>query len=263
VAALLDVSPAGVDLDRFALGAGLTSKEAQDAWRGAGAQVLKADQHRYGFALSSARFAALQHEIGLALAAHHRTAPQRSGIEPERLHLMLRERLPLPVFRALVGALVEKGALAVYGAAIHLPGHTAVLPEREARLWAHIRRRLDECGFDPPWVRDLATELSLPENAMRRLMKRLARMGELVEVAPDRFYRRQTVDTMVKMLSQMCRAAADGTVTAAAFRDRIATGRKLAIIILEFFDRSGVTIRRGDLRKIQPERAQTFARPNL
>ena len=47
-------------------------------------------------------------------------------------------------------------------------------------------------------------------------------------------------------------------MTAAAFRDRIGTGRKLAIIILEFFDRTGVTIRRGDLRKIDPNRRNTF-----
>ncbi len=52
-------------------------------------------------------------------------------------------------------------------------------------------------------------------------------------------------------------------MTAADFRDRIATGRKLAIIILEFFDRSGVTTRHGDLRKIRPERVQSFAGPGL
>jgi len=42
---------------------------------------------------------------------------------------------------------------------------------------------------------------------------------------------------------------------------RIGTGRKLAIIILEFFDRTRVTIRRGDLRKVQRDRLRTFAAP--
>jgi selenocysteine-specific elongation factor len=128
------------------------------------------------------------------------------------------------------------------------------LPPSAAAIWARIRGRLDASGFEAVWVRDLARELSYPEDAMRLLMKRLARMGEVVEVAPDRFYRRQTVQEMAAMVAQMCCAAADGTVTAAAFRDRIATGRKLAIIILEFFDRTGVTIRRGDLRKINLNR---------
>ncbi len=43
---------------------------------------------------------------------------------------------------------------------------------------------------------------------MRQLMKRLARMGEVVEIAPDRFYRRHTVDRMASMLAEMCRTAA-------------------------------------------------------
>ena len=110
-------------------------------------------------------------------------------------------------------------------------------------------------------MRDLARELSVPESAMRKFLKRLARMSEVVEVAPDRFYRCQTVRDMAAVVAQMCRTTADGTVTAAAFRDRIKTGRKLAIIILEFFDRSGLTIRRGDLRKIDIMRLRTFTEP--
>ena len=261
LARLLDVMPAGVDLDRFAVAAGMTPAELALACRTAGAPVLGAAQHRHGFALSRARFEALQREIGAVLERHHRTAPGSAGLELDRLCPLLSGRPATPLVRAVVETLVERGALAVHGASVHLPGHAAALSEGDARVWARVRRRLEERGFDPPWVRDLARELGLSESAMRGLMKRLARLGELVEVAPDRFYRRRTVDSMVEMLAQMCRAAADGTVTAAAFRDRIGTGRKLAIIILEFFDRTGVTMRRGDLRKVQPERIRTFATP--
>jgi selenocysteine-specific elongation factor len=92
-------------------------------------------------------------------------------------------------------------------------------------------------------------------------MKRLAQMGEVVEVVPDRFYRRRTVHRMVALLAEMSAAAGGGAVTAAAFRDRIGTGRKLAILILEFFDRSGLTTRHGDLRTIRHDRVQRFAEP--
>ena len=54
-------------------------------------------------------------------------------------------------------------------------------------------------------------------------------------------------------------AAPDGWVTAAAFRDRVMNGRKVAIEILDFFDRQGVTMRRADLRRINPHRADMFA----
>ena len=42
-----------------------------------------------------------------------------------------------------------------------------------------------------------------------------------------------------------------GAITAALFRDRIGTGRKLAIQILEFFDASAITRRAGDAHHLR------------
>jgi selenocysteine-specific elongation factor len=42
------------------------------------------------------------------------------------------------------------------------------------------------------------------------------------------------------------------------FRDRLENGRKLAIEVLEFFDRAGVTVRVGDARQIRVERLGMF-----
>ena len=64
-----------------------------------------------------------------------------------------------------------------------------------------------------------------------------------IEVAPDQYFLRPVVAEMI--------AIAHGfghDFTAAQFRDKLDNGRKVAIQILEFFDRHGVTIRRGDLR---------------
>jgi selenocysteine-specific elongation factor len=256
---LLAISDAGVDLDRFAQGAGLTAGETEAAGRAAGAVVLRPPDHRYGFALSQLGFAALRAEISAALAAHHEASSESPGPTPEELRRAVAERLPRPVFRALVETLADQGALQIAGAALRLPGHAPALTPAAAHLWGKIRRRLDASGFEPCWVRDLARELDLSEAAMRQLMKRLARLGEVVEVAPDRFYRHRAVRRMAEIVTEMCRAAADGTLSAAAFRDRLGTGRKLAIIVLEFFDRCGLTLRRGDLRTIQPDRLGAFA----
>ena len=56
-------------------------------------------------------------------------------------------------------------------------------------------------------------------------------------------------------------AAPQGQFTAAQFRDRLDNGRKVAIQILEFFDRHGVTLRRGDLRRINRHRLDLFGAP--
>ena len=50
-------------------------------------------------------------------------------------------------------------------------------------------------------------------------------------------------------------------VTLAQFRDQVNNGRKVAIQILEFFDRHGVTLRRGDLRRTNRHRLDLFRPP--
>lgn len=78
-------------------------------------------------------------------------------------------------------------------------------------------------------------------------------MGILVAIEKDVFYHRLTVTKLTRLADLITRKSRDGRFTAPAFRDRIGTGRKLAIEILEFFDRTGVTLREGDLRRVRPE----------
>ncbi len=95
----------------------------------------------------------------------------------------------------------------------------------------------------------MAPLLNEAESAVRATLKRLQRIGQLVEVAPDHFFLRATVAEMAAIVSDV--AATEGVITAASFRDRLDNGRKVAIQILEFFDKAGVTIRSGDVRRVQ------------
>ncbi|HVH77585.1 MAG TPA: selenocysteine-specific translation elongation factor [Stellaceae bacterium] len=259
LAGLLRGSPQGLDLDRFALARALAAAEAAAAFAAAGAHALKAKEHRWGFGFSAAHFAALRASMRAALAAHHRAAGDSPGLERERLRLALAPRLAPPVFDSVLDALLAERAIALDGAWLRLPEHKAALGAFDQRLWGRIRARLDESRFDPPRVRDMAQEFALSEAVVRQLMKQLARSGELVEVSPDRFYRRACVAAMVHILAEMAGPKGEKTVAAAQFRDRIGTGRKLAILILEFFDRAGVTLRQGDLRKLRADRIGIFS----
>jgi selenocysteine-specific elongation factor len=78
------------------------------------------------------------------------------------------------------------------------------------------------------------------------------------EVAVDHFFLRQTVHEMVTIISDVAAHAQGGAFTVAQFRDRVANGRKVAIQILDFFDRHGVTLRRGDLRRVNRHRLDLF-----
>ena len=63
---------------------------------------------------------------------------------------------------------------------------------------------------------------------------------------------------MATIVADVAATAEDGAFTAAQFRDRVDNGRKVAIQILDFFDRHGVTLNRGDLRRVNKHRLDLF-----
>jgi len=91
--------------------------------------------------------------------------------------------------------------------------------------------------------------MGLGEVPLRRLCKGFARLGLVTEVAPDRFFLRDAVAGMVAAVVEVSAAVDGGWFTAAQFRDRTGNGRQLAIQVLDYFDRRGVTVRKGDLRR--------------
>ena len=101
--------------------------------------------------------------------------------------------------------------------------------------------------------------MGLDEAFIRRLMRMAARRGDVEEIAHDHFFARGIVEDMARIAIDVAAASPEGKFSAADFRDRLDNGRKVAIQILEFFDRHGFTIRRQDLRRINPARIEFFA----
>ena len=209
-------------------------------------------------AMTLATLEEVRQGVAQALATHHAASPDQPGLQAERLRLGLPQRVPPPAFRALLESLVRDGVIQQDGPWFRLPQHRVRLLPQEERLWAEIHRLIAAERFRPPRTRDLARELSVPENTLRRLLKRLQRMGRLVEIAPDHFFLQETLGEMAGIVAELAAADPGGEVTAAAFRDRLDNGRKIAIQILEFFDSLGLTVRHGDSRRVRVERIAQF-----
>ena len=207
-------------------------------------------------AISPAAWQALDTAVIEALAAHHAAAPDQPGLQPERLRLTLPDRPPGVAMRALLDALINRGAIAQDGPWLRLPTHRVNLSEQDERLWSEVRERIAAEPYRPPRTRDLAGALAVPEAVMRAALKRLQRAGRLIEVAPDHFFLRETVAAMAAVAVEL--AAGPEGLTAAAFRDRFDNGRKVAVQVLEFFDRAGLTGRAGEVRRVRPERLDLF-----
>jgi selenocysteine-specific elongation factor len=201
---------------------------------------------------------ALAKAIVQHLTAHHVAAPDQPGLQPERLRTALSNRPPATVFRAILDMLFRAQSVEQDGPWLRLPSHRARLSVQDERIWRQACDLIVAERFRPPRTRDLARALAVPEPAMRATLKRVQRMGRLIEVAPDQFFLSETVAEMLDIAASI---AGTGVLTAAEFRDRLDNGRKVAIQVLEFFDRAGVTVRIGDERRVRNDRLGMFGPP--
>jgi selenocysteine-specific elongation factor len=195
------------------------------------------------------------------LAAHHAAAPDQPGLQIERLRQATPGRPSQTAFRAVVDTLFRRGAVEQDGPWLRLPTHRATLSTQDERVWQQAKPLIAADRFRPPRTRDMARVLSVPEGAMRTTLKRVQRMGRLIEVAPDQFFLSETVAEMAAIAASIAAADAAGTLTAAEFRDRLQNGRKVAIQVLEFFDKAGITVRTGDERRVRADRLGLFGAP--
>ncbi len=257
LAAYLEGPPGFIDLTAFARDRALGA-ESVDAIAGRLALVGLPVQGAT-FALSAKRWAGFRRALADLLAAFHKESPDFQGMGRERLRLRLDPRLPAPAFAAALLRLAKLGDVAIDGAWVRLPSHHARLTAEHEALWARVRPLLGGAErFRPPRVRDIAGHLRVQEADVRRLLKLASRLGRVDEVAQDHFFLRATVGEIVDVARAVAAAQPEGEFTAALLRDRLDNGRKVAIQILEFLDRHGVTIRRGDNRRINLHRVDLF-----
>lgn len=257
LSALLGRAPFFTELEAFALDRCLAPTNVDEIARRAGLVRLAAGAST--FVLNDQIFSLLKRDLLVMVAEFHAQHPDLAGIGVERLRLALSPRLPVPGFKALLAQLVRSGELVVQGAWARLPSHEARLSEADAAWWEEIAPLLGGAErFRPPRVRDIANALEFSEADVRRLLKTRSRMGHLDEIAHDHFFLRETTSEMVDILVDLARHQPRGEISAAQFRDCVENGRKVAIQILEFLDRHGVTLRRGDLRRLNPHRLDLF-----
>jgi len=258
--ALLERPPGYADFTAFCRDRALSDEEREAVV--AKTNVFRLTTPKAELGLSPANWLRLKRGMLAVLQTFHAENPDLSGIGMERLRLQLEPRLPAPAFAAMLQGLARTKEISLDGAWVRLASHEVRLTPQDEATWRAIEPLIGGAErFRPPRVRDIAGMTRRSEPDLRRLFKLLGRVGRVDEVAHDHFFLRTTVTEMVGIAVTLAAADPNGEFTVAQFRDQLLNGRKVAIQILEFFDRHGVTMRRGDLRRINKHRLGLFSRP--
>lgn len=202
------------------------------------------------FACSAPHWQQMQQHILEALSRFHLQEPDTAGVERDRLRRVCLPTVAAPLFaELLLHMMADQQIVSTCNGFIALPQYQVVFSATEAQLWIHATALLALTPFQPPRVRPMALEMQLDEDAMRRLLGKSARIGHTMMVAHDHYFLDSAVLAMAEQVRLLCVTSQETSV--APFRDRIGTGRKLAVQILEFFNRIGYTRRIQDRHLIR------------
>ncbi|MFN1148441.1 selenocysteine-specific translation elongation factor [Serratia liquefaciens] len=182
-----------------------------------------------------------QQRLLQVLAEYHQQHGDQLGLGRARLRRMAVPQLSEPLAFMMIDRLLAAGLLSNTRGWLHLPEHGLAFSAEEQILWARIEPLF---GDEAWWVRDLAAELGEDEAWVRTTLRKAAQLGHVTAVVVDRYYLSQRIEQFAALIRELDET--QGSANAADFRDRLGVGRKLAIQVLEFFDRSGFTRRKGN-----------------
>ena len=257
--ALLTTPPFAWDLSAFARDRALSNGALEELVSALRPVLLAAGSCRV--ALAAERWQQFCTNLLAALGAFHVEHADQQGIGREELRLALEPALSAAAFDTAL-ARPELAQVLREGGFLRLKSHRVHFSLEDEAVWGRIAPLLGgEARFRPPRVRDIAEMLERPEGDVRRLLKLAGRLGRVDQVAHDHFFLRSTVSEMVNIAAAIAGRAADGAFIAAQFRDQLSNGRKVAIQILEFFDRLGITHHQGDQRRMNHQRLDLFRTP--
>jgi selenocysteine-specific elongation factor len=244
VRALQRLHPLSLDAARWARLLG-TAPEALATWL----PDALADASGGGLLLRDARaFGDLVDALVAALERFHAGNPQLAGMGPDELRAVLAPKPERSVLDAALAHALAAGRIERSATRYRVPGHRAALKGADAQRWERIRPRLAEALVQPPVIHDLARLVDETPEALGALLARVHHTGEAVRVADNRFLLPEGVAALAHAAARCAAEAPDGLFEARAFKQVAGIGRNLAIDVLEFFDRNGLTRRRDNAR---------------
>jgi selenocysteine-specific elongation factor len=191
----------------------------------------------------------LKEQITKILKDFHATHPLIPGMDMEELRGKLAYELSPKIFRVVVDGLIGERLIAKEENLLRLSQHELRLGGQDKLLMERVKKLLGQQELAPPELKQIEKDAAVPRAKLIEVMRLLERERSIVKVATDLYFLSSSVDKVRNVLSK--HLAEKGEISAAAFRDLLGSSRKYTIALLEHFDREGLTLRIGDIRRLK------------
>ncbi|MEQ9491508.1 MAG: selenocysteine-specific translation elongation factor [Alphaproteobacteria bacterium] len=246
IQALLKTPPYHVDLHEFGIERNLPKASIGDLANTTDATRFIANSRLH--LANTAFWKTTEDRILETLTDCHEQEPHRPGLPEKGLLKHLGPDAPDAVlYKALLEKLTDDRRIVSVGGMIRLPSFSATLSQEDDALWLPAKAILETAGTQAPTLHEMAKKMEAPADLLAATLNRAAALGLIVHVSKNRYLLPETLAVFQSVIPALASEQPCGFAVT-DFRDRVGIGRNLAIDLLEYMDRQGITRRDGNIR---------------
>jgi selenocysteine-specific elongation factor len=211
-------------------------------------RVVQYDKERRMF-IHREVFDGIQAEIETHLEMYHRQFPLKPGVQKEELKSKLPGHYDPKLFSSALQALLKSSTVVQEENIVHLASHTVSLGVDQQTLRNQILSIYKQDGLMPKYYKTVVEQLETDSDQAEQVMNLLVDEGLMIKVKEDLFYHHQHISQLQDRLVE--HLSSHEEISTPQFKDMTGASRKYVIPLLEYFDRTKLTIRIGDIRKLR------------
>jgi len=194
--------------------------------------------------VDAARWQAAVRRAADMIDAAHQAHPEHLGVPLVDLRTTLQPELPIDeLFDPIISRLCEHDFERA-GSVVRRASYRAELPAPLQVSGAKVRQTLTDRPLDPPSRKELA-----PDVSSQRALRFLVETGEAIEISAELVMAAPAVAQAVELIRTFIRE--HGPATVSDLRQALGSSRRVIVPLLEHLDRTFVTLRQGDKRRLR------------
>ncbi len=191
----------------------------------------------------------LQSKILQEIKAYHKRFPLREGHPKEELRTRAGKFIDSKLFNKAIRDLEHEGHIVVEQENIRRADHSVNLKGKLEDLRENIAGIYLESKLTPPSTKEIMERFSDRKTETVNVLNVMFNEGILIKINEDMYYHKQFIDTLRKDYKEFLLKNKESTP--ATFRDMTGLSRKYIIPLMEYFDKTKLTIRVGDHRVLR------------
>ena len=170
--------------------------------------------------------------------------PLKAGFPKEELRSRTSGSTNQKLFNYIVNHLIQEGVVVQEMEALRLTEHKVTLAQDQEKARHDIEEIYLKGGLQPPYFKEVKDKFA--GHTGSDVLQVMVKDGLLVKVKEDLYFHKKVLEGLGSQLIAFLKE--NGEISTPQFKNMTGVSRKYTIPLIEYFDKSQVTVRVGDTR---------------